>query len=197
MNDELKFCPYSVHLKELLSDYLRCEVEVDNMGVSGECVVPTMAARLRTVLSACSKRYDWILILGGTNDLSKGVDSDTILATLCSMHDYARAYGARTACLAIPQFALEHEQEFFSLHANKLKVNDGLREYCNRSEGCSAFVDLYHELPHPADGDPERNRYWCDLLHLTELGYSVMANIIFSSLKQQLVMNHSKSLPKL
>ena len=35
------------------------------MGVSGECVIPAMAARLRTVLSNASKKYDWIIILGG------------------------------------------------------------------------------------------------------------------------------------
>ena len=43
----------------------------------------------------------------GTNDLSMGVDGETILATLCSMHDNARASGARTVCLAVPPFALE------------------------------------------------------------------------------------------
>ena len=36
------------------------------MGVSGERVVPTMAARLQTVLSDSNKKYDWIIILGGT-----------------------------------------------------------------------------------------------------------------------------------
>ena len=35
------------------------------MGVSGECVVPTMAARLRMVLSNGNKQYNWIIILGG------------------------------------------------------------------------------------------------------------------------------------
>ena len=45
----------------------RCErLQVDNMGVSGECVVPTMAARLSKLLSNKScKKYDWIIILGG------------------------------------------------------------------------------------------------------------------------------------
>lgn len=36
------------------------------MGVSGECVIPTMAARLQAVLSTGTKKYDWIIILGGS-----------------------------------------------------------------------------------------------------------------------------------
>ena len=36
------------------------------MGVSGECVIPTMAARLQAVLSTTTKEYDWIIILGGS-----------------------------------------------------------------------------------------------------------------------------------
>ena len=35
------------------------------MGVSGERVVPTMAARLQSVLSDANNKYDWIVILGG------------------------------------------------------------------------------------------------------------------------------------
>ena len=46
-------------------------------------------------------------LVAGTNDLGMGLDGETILATLCSMHDNARASGARTVCLAVPPFALE------------------------------------------------------------------------------------------
>ena len=86
-----------------------------------------------------------------------GVDGETILATLCSMHDNARASGARTVCLAVPPFALEKvrstvlyfvsfsnnsfvttkDQEYFSLHSNKMKVNSGLRYMCM----CDSVVD--------------------------------------------------------
>jgi len=36
-----------------------------------------------------------------------GADPDKLLAALCQMHNRARATGARTAVLTIPQFALE------------------------------------------------------------------------------------------
>ena len=32
------------------------------------------------------------------------------------------------------------------------------RTYCDCSGGWSVFVDLYNELPHPAEGDPERKK---------------------------------------
>ncbi|KAL5499740.1 hypothetical protein EMCRGX_G011199 [Ephydatia muelleri] len=197
VNDALEFRPFSVRLKKLLLDHLGCDVEVDNMGISGDCVVPYMADRLQKALSSASKKYDWIIILGGTNDLGQGVDYKTILATLCSMHDNARASGAHTLCLAITQAAMEHDRRFLLQHTNKLKVNAGLREYCDHSGGWSIFVDLYNELPHPTDGDTERNKYWCDPLHLTEHGYNVMADIIFSKLKEHLVVDHRSPSPKL
>ena len=197
VNNALEFRPYTVRLKKLLSDHLNCSVEVDNMGISGDCVVPYMADRFKKTLSSSSKQYDWILILGGTNDLGQGIDYNTILATLCSMHDNARASGAHTACLAIPQAAMEHERNFLLQHTNKLKVNAGLREYCDRSGGWSIYVDLYNELPDPTDRDTDRNRYWCDPLHLTEHGYNIMADIIFSKLKQHLVADHHSPSPKL
>ena len=47
------------------------------------------------------------LLLAGANDLGTGAEADKLLAALSQMHDRARATGARTAALTIPQFALE------------------------------------------------------------------------------------------
>ena len=47
----------------------------------------------------------------GTNDLGYGESADTLLPALLGMHDRARATGARTIALSIPQFALELVRE--------------------------------------------------------------------------------------
>ena len=47
----------------------------------------------------------------GTNDLGYGESADILLPVLLGMHDRARATGARTVVLSIPQFALELVRE--------------------------------------------------------------------------------------
>ena len=47
----------------------------------------------------------------GTNDLGYGESADILLPALLGMHDRARATGARTVVLSIPQFALELVRE--------------------------------------------------------------------------------------
>ncbi len=45
----------------------------------------------------------------GTNDLGygSGEKPDRLLEAICQMHDRAKATGARTIAMAIPQFSLE------------------------------------------------------------------------------------------
>ncbi len=43
----------------------------------------------------------------GTNDLGSGEKPDRLLEAICQMHDKAKATGARTIAMAIPQFSLE------------------------------------------------------------------------------------------
>ena len=43
--------------------------QVDNRGVSGEKVIDSMVDRLDRILSEEGKQYDWVLILGGSNNL--------------------------------------------------------------------------------------------------------------------------------
>ena len=157
---------------------------MDTMGVSGEKVINSMSKRLDRTLKESKQPYDWIILLGGTNDLGYKEKSDDILAALCQMHDLARETGARTLVLAIPQFSLEDTPGCKAYKEEKAKVNDGLREYCEASHSQSVFVNLHGKLPHTALDREEKRKYWCDGLHMTPLGYDRMAEVVFDTLKE-------------
>lgn len=57
--------------------------------------------------SQCTSEREQFFI-SGTNDVGMRADGEKLLSTLCSMHDNARASGARTACLAMPQISVEN-----------------------------------------------------------------------------------------
>ena len=78
-----EFHPYSISLTRLLQDHCQGSVVVvDTAGVSGERVIPSMTRRLDRLLRETSDPYDWVLVLGGTNDLGTGTRADELLPHL-------------------------------------------------------------------------------------------------------------------
>ena len=154
------------------------------MGVSGEQVINSMSERLDRTLKESKQPYDWIIIQGGTNDLGYRENPDKILVALSQMHDRAKETGARTLALAIPQYSQEDSPDNKTYKEEKSKVNTGLREYCEKSHSQSVFVDLHGKLPHATLSNEEKQKYWCDGLHMTPLRYDRMAEVVFDALKE-------------
>ena len=98
-----EFHPYSTALRKLLNEHCQDTVVVDTAGVSGEMVVPSMTHRLDKLLKEASAPYDWLIILGGTNDVGMGVKGEDLLPHLLGLHNRAKETGARTLALALPQ----------------------------------------------------------------------------------------------
>ena len=183
-----EFHPYSIALTKLLQDHCQAtSVGVDTAGVSGERVVPSMTSRLDRLLNEASDPYDWVLILGGTNDLGCGLRADQLLPHLLALHDRAKKKATtRTLALAIPQFLHELKTGIEDYRREKAEVNKKLRVYCEESAGSSLFVDLWNGLPFGSLPAEERALYWVDGLHMTPRGYDKMAALIFDCLKQHI-----------
>ena len=160
---------------------------VDSAGVSGERVIPSMTPRLDRLLSEASAPYDWVLVLGGTNDLGTGTRADELLPHLLGLHDRAKKNGTtKTLALAIPQFMYELGEGNENYRQEKAKVNEGLKSYCGGSGGSSHFVDLWNGLPFGSLPAEEREKYWVDGVHMSPRGYDKMAGLIFDCLKQHI-----------
>ena len=180
------FHPYSTELHKLLAEHCQETVVVHSAGVSGEVVVPSMSERMDKLLKEASQPYDWVIILGGTNDFAMGCRPEDLLPHLLALHDRAKETGSRTLALAIPQHINELNPGNEKFRSEKAMVNDGLKVYSEQTDSKTYFVDLWNDLPFGTLSDEERVLYWVDDVHMTEQGYDKMAHVIFVCLKQHI-----------
>ena len=182
-----EFHPYSINLQRLFDEHSGVgKVVVETAGVSGEVVVPSMTQRLDKLLKEAKQPYDWVIILGGTNDLGMGRKGEELLPHIIGLHERAKVSGSRTLALAIPQYLYELNPENEAYKNEKARVNEGLKVYSENSNKTTLFVDLWNGLPFGSLCSEERDLYWVDGLHMTPKGYDKMASIIFVTLNAQL-----------
>mmetsp|Transcript_10879 Transcript_10879/g.17814 ORF Transcript_10879/g.17814 Transcript_10879/m.17814 type:complete len:351 (-) Transcript_10879:27-1079(-) len=102
--------PYTIQLKKL---FQQCRpdlnVEIDNAGVSGEVIKFQLYNRLAEVLSNSKNKYEWVIILGGTNDIGKAhkkaelLEGDLSLQSLLQeMYGLCNLYGSNVVAVTVP-----------------------------------------------------------------------------------------------
>ena len=85
----LEFHPYADHLRVGLQHSLSTsDIEVDVAGFSGDQVQGNYLPRIKHKCKDTKKPYDWIIIMGGTNDLGWGQSADTIYEGLSKPIDF-------------------------------------------------------------------------------------------------------------
>ncbi|GBF97724.1 hypothetical protein Rsub_10888 [Raphidocelis subcapitata] len=207
------FHPYALKLRELLAGELAgsCRLVLQERGHSGERVMPSMQARLRRALEEAAQngeRYDFVLLLGGTNDIGTRASGPEVLTTLASMHEAAAAAGARAAAMTLPPFNTQLPADRAEAYA---ELNSGLRLRWGlpgapppagpalggaREAGLAAavapadggggapagslLVDLEALLPVSAA------ELWDDHIHLSPAGYDLVGEALFEALRPHL-----------
>ena len=199
-NHGKNFHPYSQRLSQLLNSDGRLRYYVKTSGKVREMAHGSMARRLPQVLGN-SSRFDWVIILGGTNDVAHVKnfgDDDSFMNQLISiwkprivrdievLHEISHKYGARTVMLTIPETAYEAWPNFKTLWVMRRRLNQDLREYARRSQGNTVLCDLALKLPRHSISPQAQALLWNDHLHLTPFGYDKMAEIIYQCLKPYL-----------
>lgn len=181
--------PYSTHLKYLFES-ANISVKIDEQGVSGERVVPTMVNRLRNLLKS-DAFYDWIIILGGTNDLGSGVSAEKIFQEgLKPMYDMCLNYTQKKIKLAtMTVIEAAFASPTHKIYKDRQELNAMIRDYVAKinDQDQVCLVDLDKGIPyHSISNDEERQRIWDDGLHLTPAGYDRMATLVFDAIKSKL-----------
>lgn len=194
------FHPYSQRLSQLLNSEGRIKYYVKTSGKVREMAHGSMARRLPEVLGN-SSRFDWVIILGGTNDVAHVKnfgDDDSFMNQLISiwkprivrdievLHEIAHRYGARTVLLTIPETAYEAWPNYKTLWVMRNRLNEDLRDYARRSQGSVVLCDLANQLPRHSLSLQAQSILWNDHLHLTPYGYDKMAEIVYQCLKPYL-----------
>ena len=192
--------PYSIKLSQLLNSNGRLKYYVKTSGKVREMAHGSMERRLPQVLGN-SSRFDWVIILGGTNDVAHVKnfgDDDSFMNQLISiwkpkivrdievLHEISHKYGAKTVLLTIPETAYEAWPNFKTLWVMRNKINQDLREYARRSQGNTVLCDLAAKLPRHSLSPQAQALLWNDHLHLTPFGYDKMAEIVYQCLKPYL-----------
>jgi lysophospholipase L1-like esterase len=180
--------PYSINLTNLFSSS-NIPVIIDQQGISGDRVVPSMVKRLENLLKKST--YDWIIILGGTNDLGWGKSADQIFNEgLKLMYDMVlQRTNNKTKLVAMtviergfysPQDV--HDQQRQNL--NKM-ISNYVENFPDQTRIC--LVDLDKLIPfHSIQDINQRNSIWDDMIHLTPAGYDQMAYFIFQEIYKKL-----------
>lgn len=84
-----EFHPYADHLRVGLQHTLSTsDIEVDIAGLSGDQVQGSYLSRIKAKCVDTNTPYDWIIIMGGTNDLAWGQRPDTIYEGLSKPSNY-------------------------------------------------------------------------------------------------------------
>ena len=191
------FAPYGNHLKQLLTLSSRTPVNLKIKGIVGEMTHKQMVSRLPEVLGNSSV-FDWVVILGGTNDILhvknfaddqeflgqlENVWQPRIAKDIEKLHTIAHNYGAHTMLLTIPENAIEEWPGYRILKTMRTKINNALKQYANQNRNKVALCDIAQKLPRHSLSPQQEALFWDDHLHMTPRGYNRMADEVFKCLK--------------
>ncbi|KAL1968087.1 hypothetical protein VTN77DRAFT_2217 [Rasamsonia byssochlamydoides] len=187
--------PYALTLKEqLLSSELfptTTKISIDVDGLPGDLAVSPPGRFLERMRAGCSKTtYDWVIVLGGTNDLGYGTfPASQIYAALQEAWTTALESGdkkTQVLALTIPECAVVSER----LDRRRDELNKMI--LAHRGERFHTF-DLHSALPYHSMPENQREKIWDDGLHLTDEGYDLMGKLIAGRLIELLGKEKSPS----
>jgi acyl-CoA thioesterase-1 len=166
------------HLRSLKSD---AKVNVLNRGINGDL---TSGMFERFVRDVVHEKADYVIILGGANDIGWGFDPAMITHNLTAMYDAARIKGILAVGCSVPSIL-----GFDELIPPRLQLNRMIRTEAEKRS--IPFVDFF-----TATADPQTNRlsedYSADGLHLNTEGYQRMGKYVFDKWLSALLDQHTK-----
>jgi len=177
--------PYGGFLQDRLGDRARVIVT----GICGELTGEMVARFEKDVLA---RRPDYVVILGGTNDLGWNVPIPEITRNLFLMYQRAHEAGIQPVALTVPSLratsgADAEAAAWLRDHiARRRTVNAALEEYCStHSLPC---VDLFTATSEPGTGLLAA-RYSNDGLHFNTDGYHLIAELLYAQVFAALMVS--------
>ncbi|KAL2266645.1 hypothetical protein VTJ83DRAFT_5997 [Remersonia thermophila] len=116
--------------------------------------------------------YDWAIVLGGTNDISRGFSPADIFDALKKVWDVPLSRGCKVLALTVPEAGL-HGKLRDEVDAERNRLNALIRGY--RREGFHVY-DLHRHVTYFSMPEADRRRFWDDHVHFTPAGYDLIGN---------------------
>ncbi|MGA2789880.1 MAG: GDSL-type esterase/lipase family protein [Candidatus Bathyarchaeia archaeon] len=184
-SDSDEFVPYPKYLETLAKQHLSSlqsglEVNVLNRGINGDLTSGMLERFSRDVVD---ENADYVVILGGANDLGWGFDPAMVAHNLTTMYDAALKKGIVSVACSVPSIL-----GFDALIPPRLQLNRLIRTEAEKRS--IRFVDFF-----TATADPRTNRlsedYSADGLHLNTKGYQEMGRYMFEKWLRALLDQHT------
>ncbi|MCU7550463.1 family 20 glycosylhydrolase [Chitinophagaceae bacterium LB-8] len=154
---------------------LFADLRIKNRGISGDVT----AGLIHRIDEIINRRPAKVFLLIGTNDLARGIASDSVVKNILWIADYLKQEIPATKLYVQSIFPVNSSFGKFAGHMSKAeevkKVNDQLSR--NAMAHHYFFIDLYSSLV-DADGWLDA-RYTNDGLHLTGEGYMLWKHLIY------------------
>jgi lysophospholipase L1-like esterase len=185
-SDSDESASYPKYLETLAKQHLTSlqsgvKVNVLNRGINGDLTSGMLERFSRDVVD---EKADYVVILGGTNDLGWGFDPAIIAHNLTTMYDATLNKSIAPVACSVPSIL-----GFDALIPTRLQLNRMIRTEAEKRS--VPFVDFF-----TATADPQTNRlsedYSADGLHLNTKGYQQMAKYIFDKWLRALLDQHTK-----
>jgi len=185
-SDSEEFASYPRYLEILAQQHLsslqsELKVNVLNRGICGDL---TSGMQERFLKAVVDEKADYVIILGGTNDIGWGFDSTMIAHNLTTIYDAARNESIVAVACSVPSIL-----GFDELISPRLTLNRMIRTEAERRS--LTFVDFFG-----ATADPLTNRlsesYSADGLHLNTNGYREMGRYAFDKWLKPLLDQHTE-----
>lgn len=172
--------PYGARLQELLGEKVRVRV-------SGLCGEVTGEMVLRFGRDVLDHHPDYVVILGGTNDLGWNAAPSEIMRNLLQLYERTRGRGGVPIPVTVSSIRVETGQGSGDAHAwlaahvaRRKELNRGIQEYATEKD--LPWIDLF-----AATAEPETLQlaavYSNDGIHLTDAGYQVFAERVAEILR--------------
>jgi len=156
--------PYGLFLHELMGE----KSEILVMGVSGE-LTSEMVQRLdRQVIQ---QKPDYVVILGGSNDLGWGLQPEEIMENLILMYERVKEKGIQPISLTVPSI-----RGFDAMIPPRKVLNSLMMEYSQSNH--QPCVDLFMGTAEP-ETFRLAEKYSNDGLHFTTQGYRRIAELLY------------------
>jgi acyl-CoA thioesterase-1 len=185
-SDSEESASYPKYLEALAEEHLRSlqsnvKVNVLNEGINGNLTSGMLERFSRDVVD---EKADYVIILGGANDIGWGFDPAMIAHNLTTMYDAALNKGIAPVACSVPSIL-----GFDELIPPRLQLNRIIRTEADKRS--IPFVDFF-----TATADPRTNRlsedYSADGLHLNTRGYQQMGKYAFDKWLKALLDQHTK-----
>ncbi|KAL6720504.1 hypothetical protein ACLMJK_002428 [Lecanora helva] len=164
--DGYEHYPYADHLRTSLEHMLSSpDIEVEVAGLSGDQVQGNYLRRIKAKCPiARERRYDWVIIMGGTNDLGWGQPPERIYEGLKPVWKAALDTGANVLALNVLEVAASSSRAIDMRNSLNTMIK-------NHRENRFA-------IPYKTLDRTKREEIWDDGLHLTGKGYKLMGDVI-------------------